>query len=135
MKFLSLLSLPIAALFLTSCSTNQGLGTGIGAGLGAATGAIAGNNIDGISTGEGAVAGALVGGLIGNVQGRQQDQINQVRAENAAMNTTVVRIRNSNGSVSPIELRHVGGGRWQGPRGEIYQNRPSADQLYQAYGF
>lgn len=74
------------AALLTSCTTagpGQITGTGLGAAGGAAAGAIIGNNVRGVSATEGAIAGALIGGLAGNLYGRQQDEINQIKQNQA----------------------------------------------------
>tara|TARA_R110002096_G_scaffold104771_20_gene230776 strand:+ start:5299 stop:5700 length:402 start_codon:yes stop_codon:yes gene_type:complete len=123
----------IAILGIVGCESPQS-GTAVGAGTGALVGAIAGNNIDGLSKAEGAIAGAVVGGVIGNVQGRQQGQIKAMQGEIAAQNQTVINVRNSNGSTTPVVLQRSGNG-WQGPRGEIYETVPSESQLKSVYGF
>ena len=114
--------------------TQEATRTAVGAGAGALAGGIAGNNIDGISKTEGAIAGAIVGGLLGNQMGRQQDQINTMQGQIAQTNRTVVNVRNSNGSTTPVVL-HRAGDRWQGPRGELYDNLPDEFQLRDVYGF
>ena len=68
------------------------------------------------------------------MSGRQQDQINALQGQVAQANQHVVNVRNSNGSTTPVVL-HNAGGRWQGPRGEYYDNLPSEEQLRRAYGF
>jgi uncharacterized protein YcfJ len=132
---------------ISSCSTapagrNTAGGAGIGAALGAAAGAVAGNNVKGISKTEGAVAGALVGGLLGGVMGNQRDAMDQqnesinarMTSMDQQMNTTVIHIQNSNGSTTPVIL-HRSGNDWIGPRGEVYQNLPTVEQLKPVYGF
>ena len=117
-------------------------GAGLGAALGAATGAVAGNNIQGISKTEGAVAGAVVGGLLGGAMGNQRDALSQQRnsvdqrlnSMDQQMNTTVISVPNSNGSSTPVVLHHSGS-QWVGPRGEVYGNLPTMDQLKPVYGF
>ena len=134
MKKTSLCIVSLGLVLLSSCATNQGTGTAIGAGSGAALGAIAGNNVDGFSKGEGALVGAAVGGLLGNVMGRQQDQIDQASNRAESANTSVINIRNSNGSYSTVTLKRTPSG-WVGPRGEFYKQKPSEQQLKQIYGF
>jgi hypothetical protein len=115
----------------------------IGAALGAIAGGIIGNNSHGaFGNGEGAVAGAAIGGLLGGAMGRQTDRSNaqmgrmnsQVNAANEAANTTIVNVKNSNGSYTPVTLRRVGN-QYAGPRGEYYPAMPTEDQLKIAYGF
>lgn len=103
-----------------------------GATAGAVAGGIIGNNVKGINSTEGAIGGALIGGLIGNTMGRQQDQINAI---DARTNYMTVSVRNSNGSITPVQLTRVQGETWRGPRGEIYNGVPSENQLRGMYGF
>ena len=121
---------------------NTAGGAGLGALLGAGADAVAGNNVHGISKTEGAVAGALVGGLLGGVMGNQRDamaqqndSVNQrMNAMGQEMNTTVVNVTNTNGSTTPVIL-HKSANQWLGPRGELYPNLPTPDQLRPVYGF
>ena len=48
--------------------------------------------------------------------------------------TIVVNVPNSNGSYSPVTLQLAGNGMYIGPKGEVYPNRPTADQLAGMYG-
>ena len=82
----------------------------------------------------GAGVGAVGGYLIGSEMDKQDAAAAQAQRD-AEMNTTVVYVRNSNGSTTPVTLRHVGGGRWRGPKGEVYPSLPTAAQLQGAYGF
>jgi hypothetical protein len=137
----------VCMLAAAGCATapagrNTAGGAGLGALLGAGAGAVAGNNIDGLSKTEGAVAGALVGGLLGGVMGNQKDamvqqneSVNQrMNAMGQEMNTTVVNVTNTNGSTTPVVL-HKSANQWLGPRGELYPNLPTPDQLRPVYGF
>ena len=112
-------------------------GAGIGAAGGALLGGIAGHNIPGVSRTGGAVAGGLAGGLIGGAIGHQSDKIkaqqSQIDAIGQQANTTVVNVTNKNGSITPVVLRRVGN-QWQGPRGELYNNLPTVEQLAPVYG-
>lgn len=119
---------------LMSCEgmNSQTRGTLGGATAGAVAGGIIGNNVKGINSTEGAIGGALIGGLIGNTMGRQQDQINAI---DARTNYMTVSVRNSNGSITPVQLTRVQGETWRGPRGEIYNGVPSENQLRGMYGF
>lgn len=133
-RILSLTAVAVTSIALVGCEgmNSQTTGTLGGAATGALVGGIAGNNIKGINKTEGAIAGALVGGLIGNRMGAQQDQIN---AMDARTNYMTVSVRNSNGSVTPVQLSRVQGDIWRGPRGEQYNGVPSEGQLRQLYGF
>lgn len=113
-----------------------------GAGLGAIAGAVAGNNIKGINRGEGAIAGAALGALIGAAMGAQQDNMDQqmgamnarVNAANEAATTTIINVKNSNGSYTPVVIRKLGN-QYVGPRGEYYGAMPTEEQLKGPYGF
>ncbi|MEI6167739.1 MAG: glycine zipper domain-containing protein [bacterium] len=140
----------VAGLMMMGCSTPQYQENpstfnqaAIGAALGAIAGGIIGNNSHGaFGNGEGAVAGAAIGGLLGGAMGHQTDKSNtqmghmnaQVNAANEAANTTIVNVKNSNGSYTPVTLRRVGN-QYAGPRGEYYPSMPTEDQLKIAYGF
>lgn len=118
-----------------------GYGT-TGAGIGAIAGAMAGNNVKGLNTGEGAIAGATLGAIVGAVLGAQHDALNaQQNAMNAKINavseqatTTIVNVKNSNGSYTPVLIRKVGT-EYVGPRGEYYSAVPTEEQLKGPYGF
>lgn len=136
-----LLTVGLAGVVLvTGCATpQQRPGTyqygAAGAGIGAIAGAMAGNNIKGINSGEGAVAGATLGALIGAVMGAQQDQMKaQIGAVAEQASTTVINVKNSNGSYTPVVLRKVGN-QYVGPRGEFYDAVPTEEQLKAPYGF
>ena len=106
-----------------------------GAGMGAIVGAMAGNNVKGINRGEGAVAGALLGSIIGAAMGAQQDNFNQqIGAVNEAATTSMVNVKNSNGSYTPVLIRKTGN-QFVGPRGEYYSAMPTVEQLKAPYGF
>jgi len=46
----------------------------------------------------------------------------------------IIWIKNLNGSNTPVELEKQKDGTWKGPSGEIYPNKPSAEDLRSAYG-
>lgn len=140
----------LAGLTVAGCSTpayQQNPSTfnqaAVGAAIGALAGGIIGNNSNGaFGNGEGMAAGAALGALIGGSMGRQTDQHNaqmgamntQIGAANEAANTTVINVKNSNGSYTPVTLRRVGN-QYAGPRGEYYPSLPTDEQLKIAYGF
>jgi hypothetical protein len=106
-----------------------------GAALGGIAGAMAGNNIRGLNTGEGAVAGAALGAIIGAAMGAQQDTFNaKIGAVSEQATTTIINVKNSNGSYTPVLIRKVGT-QYVGPRGEYYNALPTEDQLKTPYGF
>ena len=114
------------------------LGSLAGAGLGAIIGHQSGE------TGEGAAIGAGVGALGGYIFGNEQDKTqlqtetaNAQQSANAALqsaNTLVINVKNSNGSITPVTV-HRNGNLYQGPKGEIYTQLPTEDQLRPVYGF
>jgi outer membrane lipoprotein SlyB len=131
------------ALLLAGCASPQGgeftdqqkYGVG-GAAVGGTLGAIVGNNVGNHHNALlGAAIGAALGGFAGSAQGSQQDQtkarLNNIEVQ---INTTTVLINNPNGSVTPVTLINVGNGQFKGPRGEIYNGVPSAEQLRPYYG-
>jgi len=140
----------MAGLVMAGCSTPQYQENpstfnqaAVGAALGAIAGGIIGNNSHGaFGNREGMVAGAALGGLMGGAMGHQTDKSNaqmgamnaQIGAANEAANTTVINVKNSNGSYTPVSLRRLGN-QYVGPRGEYYPALPTEDQLKVAYGF
>lgn len=46
---------------------------------------------------------------------------------------SAVNVPNPNGSMTPVVIRRVGN-LWMGPKGEVYQSYPTADQLKPVYG-
>ena len=133
-----------ASLGLTGCATagagsrqtNRAVGGALlgslaGAGLGAVIGHQSGE------TGEGAAIGAAAGALGGYVLGNEQDKAGLQAQTDAALqtvNTVVVNVKNTNGSITPVSLRRQGN-LYVGPKGEIYTGVPSEDQLRPIYGF
>jgi hypothetical protein len=70
---------------------------------------------------------AFMGGC--NSTGSKANVQNQIQ-----INTTTVKVTNSNGSIFQVPLRQEGPG-WLGPRGEYYEQLPTEDQLKPIYGF
>ena len=123
----------VSAVLLTGgCATKAQTGLGVGAGAGALAGSAIGGDTEGALIGAG--VGALGGYLIGSEMDKQ-DAAREQAVRDQEMNTTVVYVRNSNGSTTPVTLRHIGGGRWRGEKGEVYPSLPTAAQLQGAYGF
>jgi hypothetical protein len=71
--------------------------------------------------------------MIGNEQDKKKTkaEMEQLRQE---MNTVTVNVTNSNGSITPVQLRKQGVG-YVGPRGEFYDKLPTPEQLKPIYGF
>ena len=140
MKVMFLTASLAGVMLVTGCATPSQNPSALqygatGAGLGAIAGAVAGNNIHGINSGEGAVAGAALGALIGATMGAQQDRFQtQIGAVAEQASTTLINVRNSNGSYTPVVIRRVGT-QYVGPRGEFYNALPTEEQLKRPYGF
>jgi len=81
--------------------------------------------------------GAAVGGTAGYMLGNENDK-KKTQVERASlrqeMNTVMVKVTNSNGSIIQVPLRKQGVG-YVGTRGEYYSNLPTEDQLRPVYGF
>ena len=117
------------------CESDAGTGALIGTGLGAGVGAIAGKSAT--STLIGAAVGGGAGYMLGNEGDKKKvkEQTNQqIGALQAEQNSETIWITNSNGSKVPVKLRKDGPN-FIGPRGEIYQSRPTEEQLKMVYGF
>ena len=117
---------------VAGCATKAQTGAATGAGVGALAGQAIGGSTGGTLIGAG--VGALGGYMIGNEMDRQDAERDRA-VQDQQMNTTVVHVQNSNGSTTPVTLQHVGGGKWRGPKGEVYSSLPTAAQLQGAYGF
>jgi uncharacterized protein YcfJ len=113
------------------CESDAQTGTAIGALAGAGIGQLAGGSTE--ATLIGAAVGGGTGYMIGNEQDKQKAAAdrNKLREE---MNTVMVRVTNSNGSIIQVPLKKQGIG-YVGPRGEYYDNLPTENQLRPVYGF
>lgn len=127
---------------VTGCATRAPMGPKeeqgqvSGAVLGGIIGAIIGNNVgDNDNEALGAAIGALLGGTAGGDYGRSQDQVDaRIMGLEQQLNTEVVKIKNDNGSVSSVTLLKMPDGSYRGPRGEIYSELPTEEQLKPVYG-
>jgi hypothetical protein len=121
--------------FVPGCESEAQKGAGLGALAGAGIGAIAGHQSG--KTAEGALIGGAVGAGAGYMLGNEGDK-KKTQAEMSniqqEMNTVMVNITNSNGSISPVKLTKQGVG-YVGLRGEYYDHLPTADELKPIYGF
>ena len=122
-------------ILVTGCESDAQTGAGIGSLMGAGIGAIAG-----YQTGrpvEGALIGGAVGGGTGYIVGNESDKAktrSQMYAMRQEINSRIVNVRNSNGSIVQVRLRRCGAG-WLGTRGEYYPTLPTSEQLRPVYGF
>jgi hypothetical protein len=71
--------------------------------------------------------------MIGNESDKAQMH-SQMYAMRDDMNSRLVNVRNSNGSIVMVRMRRYGVG-WIGPRGEYYPSTPNSAQLRPVYGF
>ena len=118
-------------LFVTGCESDAQSGAAIGALSGAGIGQLAGRHTE--STLIGAAVGAGAGYIIGNESDKTRTR-SQMFAMQDNMNSRLVNVRNSNGSIVQVRMRRYGVG-WLGPRGEYYPETPSSEQLRPVYGF
>jgi outer membrane lipoprotein SlyB len=120
---------------VTGCESNAQTGAGVGALMGAGIGAIAGHQSG--RAAEGALIGGAVGGGTGYIVGNESDKAKtrtQMYAMRQDIDSRIVNVRNSNGSIVQVRLRRCGAG-WLGTRGEYYPTLPSSKQLRPVYGF
>jgi len=124
-----------AWLFVIGCETDAQTGALIGTAAGAGIGQAIGGNTAGTLIGAG--VGAAGGYMIGNegdkkkAQQKQQSETSSLRQE---MNTELVNVTNSNGSIIQVKMARQGVG-WVGPRGEYYSHLPTSEELRPVYGF
>ena len=128
---LIVIAVSFGSLFVAGCENDAQVGSAIGALTGAGIGQLAGGNA------ESTLIGAAVGGTAGYMIGNESDK-KKAQAERAylrqEMNTVMVKVTNSNGSIIQVPLRKQGVG-YVGTRGEYYSNLPTEDQLRPVYGF
>ncbi len=117
--------------FVVGCESNAQTGAVIGGLAGAGIGALAGGHSE--STLIGAAVGTGAGYIIGNESDKAQTR-SRMYAMQEDINSQLVNVRNSNGSIVQVRLRKHGVG-WVGPRGEYYPTLPSSGQLRPVYGF
>ena len=120
-----------AMVFVCGCQTDAQSGSIIGSLAGAGIGQLAGGDTE--ATLIGAAIGAGTGYIFGNESDKEKTAT-QMYALRAEQNTTVVWVTNTNGSKIPVRLARNGPA-YTGPRGEIYPQLPSQDQLRMVYGF
>ena len=131
MTILILAGVSLGLVFAGGCESDAQTCTAVGALAGAGIGALAGGDTE--ATLIGAAVGGGAGYMIGNEQDKQKaaDDRDRIREE---MNTVMVKVTNSNGSIIQVPLKKQGIG-YVGPRGEYYNNLPTEDQLRPVYGF
>lgn len=128
---LIVVAVSFSSLFVVGCESDAQYGSAIGALAGAGIGQLAGGDA------ESTLVGAAVGGATGYMLGNESDK-KKTQAERAylrqEMNTVIMKVTNSNGSIVQVPLRKQGVG-YVGTRGEYYATLPTEDQLRPVYGF
>ena len=126
-----IVAVSLSSMFIIGCQSDAQTGTAIGALAGAGIGQLAGGDT------EATLIGAAVGGTAGYILGNEGDK-KKAQAEREDirqdMNTVMVKVTNSNGSIIQVPLRKQGVG-YVGTRGEYYETLPTEDQLRPVYGF
>jgi predicted membrane protein len=113
------------------CESDAQTGSVIGGLMGAGVGQLAGRHTE--STLIGGALGTGAGYIIGNESDKAKTQA-RMYAMQDNINSQLVNVINSNGSIVQVRLRREGIG-WLGPRGEYYPALPSSQQLRPVYGF
>ncbi len=128
---LMIVAVSLGSAFVAGCESGAQTGSVIGALAGAGIGQLAGGDT------EATLIGAAIGGGVGYMLGNEGDKKNAqadrdyLRQE---MNTVLVKVTNSNGSIVQVPLRRQGVG-YVGTAGEYYSTLPTEDQLRPVYGF
>ena len=125
------IALSLAIIFSMGCQTGGQTGALMGSVAGAGVGNLIGHDTE--STLIGAAVGGGIGYLVGNESDKQQASAHR-EALHHEINSTLVNVRNSNGSTVQVRLARCGVG-WKGPRGEYYDQLPTNEQLRPVYGF
>jgi len=111
-----LLVVTVGLVFIIGCENNAMTGAAVGSLAGTGIGQLAGRDT------EATLIGAAVGGGIGYIVGNESDK-KEAEAQRYGLadqiNTVMVNVENSNGSVVPVKLKKHGVG-YVGPRGEYY---------------
>ncbi len=126
------LTLVLTGLFIIGCETQGQTGALVGSGVGAGVGALASRG-----SAAGTLIGAAVGGGAGYIVGNEADkkqQQQQMQYTQEQINSVLVNIHNSNGSISTVRVVRSGTG-YIGPRGEFYDHLPTEAELRPVYGF
>jgi hypothetical protein len=128
---LMIVAVALGSAFVAGCESGAQTGSVIGALAGAGIGQLAGGDT------EATLIGAAVGGAAGYMLGNEGDKI-EAQADRDGlrqeMNTVLVKVTNSNGSIIQVPLRKQGVG-YAGTAGEYYSTLPTEDQLRPVYGF
>ncbi len=121
----------LASVFIAGCESEAQIGSALGALAGAGIGQLAGGDTE--ATLIGAAVGAGAGYMLGNETDKKASAAER-DAIRSDLSSTVVWLTNSNGSQVPVRLAKNGPA-YIGPRGEIYNQLPTQNQLRPVYGF
>jgi len=125
----------LVSTFVVGCESDAGTGALIGTAVGAGVGQAIGRDTGGTLIGAG--VGGAAGYMLGN-EGDKKKAVAKAEADKDSlrgeMNTVMVNVTNSNGSVIQVPIRRSGVG-YVGPRSEYYDKLPTQDQLRPVYGF
>ncbi|MBN2018920.1 MAG: hypothetical protein JW749_01705 [Sedimentisphaerales bacterium] len=125
------LTLSWTTIFSAGCQNDAQNGAVLGGLIGAGVGQLAGRDTE--ATLIGAAVGTGAGYIIGNESDKTKTQT-QMYAMRNDINSQIVNVTNSNGSIVQVRLRRYGVG-WLGTRGEYYPTLPTSGQLRPVYGF
>lgn len=131
MTILVIVAVSLGLTFLVGCQSDAQTGTAIGALAGAGIGQLAGGDTE--ATLIGAAIGAGAGYMLGNEGDKEKAQAQRAGLRQE-LNTVMVKVTNSNGSIIQVPLRKRGVG-YIGTKGEYYATLPTEDQLRPVYGF
>ena len=124
-------AMSLNVVLIAGCESDAQTGSALGALAGAGVGQLAGGDT------EATLIGAAVGGAAGYMLGNEGDK-KKAQAERGSirreMDSVLVNVTNSNGSIVPVKLQRHGVG-YVGPSGEYYPNLPKGEQLRPLYGF
>jgi len=130
-KIVMVFVVSLGAVFFAGCDSEAQICSAIGALAGAGIGQLAGGDTE--ATLIGAAVGAGAGYMLGNETDKKASAAER-DAIRSDLSSTVVWITNSNGSQVPVRLAKNGPA-YIGPRGEIYNQLPTQNQLRPVYGF
>ncbi len=115
--------------FLSGCQTKAQTGALVGGATGAGIGALVGDT-------KGALIGGALGAGGGYLVGREMEKKDQSReavSGQQAPDTVVINVPNNDGTTTSVTLKRSGNV-WVGPKGEIYKNIPTSEELRPIYG-
>ena len=116
-----LVAIAVSFAFVAGCESDAQTGALVGTAIGAGAGQAIGRDTS--STILGGVAGGAIGYGLGNEGDKKKAAADREKIREE-MNTVMVNVTNSNGSVIQVPLKKQGVG-YAGPRGEYYDKLPT----------